>query len=239
MVTILAAFHCGDPVKQALSAVMTADEPSISGQPISIQFTYSADDYVEGSRAAGIHFVPAKRGLSSAAAYVLTAVGIVGGPWVIFSNPEDHSAWLVGSAVFGLGLWYLYGLGVQVWRDKFGRRREFPRTELLQGIQAMRFSEAGLQVRGQGLSYEASWDRYKAFLETPHLFILSMPPGYTMIPKRAFVPDQLEQFQQMLSKKLPAAQSQSSGRGFLIALSVGIAILVLLYAALLVFAPKP
>jgi YcxB-like protein len=207
--------------------------------PITIQFTYSADDYVEGSRAAALYFTPAKRRVSWIAIYLLTAVGIIGGPWIFLSNPSDHSAWLIASAVFGSGLWYLYALAVHFWRDRFGRRREFPRIEILQGLRQMQFGETSHQTKAPQFAYDAAWDCYKAYVETAKLFVLSQPPGYAIIPKRAFSTDQLAAFQQMLSTRVPTAQPRSRGRGFLIALGVGIAILLALYAALLIFAPKP
>jgi hypothetical protein len=207
--------------------------------PITIEFTYSADDYVEGSRAAALYFAPAKHRVSRVAVYFLTAVGIVGGPWIFLSNPSDHSAWVIGSAVFGLGLWSLYALAMHLWRDRFGKRREFARIEVLQGTRQMRFDETSHHTEASRFVYDASWDCYKACVETANLFLLSQPPGYAIIPKRAFSTQQLAAFQRMLKGKVQTAQPVQTGRGFLIALGVGIAILLALYAALLIFAPKP
>jgi hypothetical protein len=205
--------------------------------PITIQFTYSADDYVEGSRAAAAYFVPSRRRVSWSAAYALTAGGVIGGPWIILSNPRDRSALLVGSAVFGLGLWYSYALCVHFWRVYFGRRREFLRTETLQGNREMQFDEVNHRTVAPKFAYDASWDCYKSFVETPNLIVLSQPPGFAMIPKRAFSVEQLPVFRELLSRKVRVADAQSGGRGFVIALGVGIAILLLLYAALRIFAP--
>jgi hypothetical protein len=119
----------------------------MSEDPVSIQFTYTPADYVEGSRAAGLCFRPSRLRFSWVAHYVFTAVGIIGGPWVMLSNPGDHSAMLIGSAVFGLGLWYLYGLGIYVWREHFGLRRDFARMEVLQGIREMQFDETTHRTR--------------------------------------------------------------------------------------------
>lgn len=112
--------------------------------PITIQFTYSADDYAEGSRAASVYFTPSKNRVPGSAAYALTAAGVTGGPWIILSNVGDRSALLVGSAVFGLGLWYSYALCVHFWRVHFGRKREFLQIEILQGNREMQFNEANI-----------------------------------------------------------------------------------------------
>lgn len=204
--------------------------------PIKIQFRYSADDYVEGSRAAAAHFRPPKRRVSWSAAYALTAVGVIGGPWMMLSNPGDHSALLLGSAVFGLGLWYLYALCVHFWRVCFGRRREFPRIEILQGDREMQFEETNHRMVAPKFAYDASWDCYKSFVETPNLIVLSQPPGFAMVPKRAFSVEQLSRFRQLLERKVRVADPQTGGRGFLIALAVAIAILLALYAALRIYA---
>lgn len=209
-----------------------------AGLPITIQFTYNADDYVEGVRTS-VCFRPPGRRYSSLSVYALTVVGVVGGPWIFLSNPQDRFAWLVASGVFGLGLWYLYCVGFQIWRERFGRRREFAKIEILQGPREMRFGEANHRAQAPQFSYEASWNTYKAFSETPNLFLLSQPPGFVMVPKRAFTEDQLLNFRQLLTSRLAVARPERSGRGFIIALAVGISILVLLYAALVLFAPKP
>lgn len=207
--------------------------------PITIRFTYSAEDYAEGARAAASYFRPPSNRVSRIGAYALTATGLIGGPWIFLSNPRDRSAWLVASAVFGLGLWYLYAVAVQIWRDRFGRRREFTKIEILQGPREMQFDEANHRVRTPQFTYDAAWDCYKAFAETPNLLLLSQPPGYVIIPKRAFTDDQLASFRGLVGSKTAAAQPQPSGRGFLVASAVGISILLLLYAALVLFASKP
>ena len=203
--------------------------------PITIQFTYSADDYVEGTRAAAC-FRPPRQRLSWSAAYALTVAGLVGGPWIILSDSRDRSALLIGSAVFGLGLWYAYALCMHFCRVHFGWRREFPRIEVLQGNQEMQFDETNLRTRAPKFSSDASWDCYKSFVETPHLIVLSRPPGFAMVPKRAFSVDQLSTFRELLGKKVRVAESQTGGRGFLIALGIGIAILLVLYATLRMYA---
>lgn len=170
---------------------------------------------------------------------MLTVVAIIGGPWIFLSNPQDRSAWLIASAVFGLGLWYLYAIAVQVWRDRFGRRREFAKIEILQGPREMQFDDAIHRTRGPQFACDNSWSCYKGFAETPNLILLWQSPGFWMVPKRAFAGDQLAIFRQLLLGKVPVAEPQPTGRGFLIALSLGIAILLLLYGALVLFAPKP
>lgn len=103
----------------------------------------------------------------------------------------------------------------------------------------MQFNEANHRTVAPKFAYDASWNCYKSFVETPNLIILSHPPGFAMIPKRAFSVEQFPVFRELLSRKVRVADPQSSGRGFFIALAAGIAILLLLYTALRIFAPVP
>jgi hypothetical protein len=208
----------------------------MSENQVNIQFTYTPDDYVEGSRAASYYFRPPR--FSWAANYAFTAVAVVGGPWIYLSSPGDRAAWFVGSAVFGLGLWYLYGWGAQLWRYRYGLRREFAGVEVLQGIREMEFDESIHRTRAPRFTYEASWECYKSFIETSSLFVLSQPPGYTMIPKRAFADDQIAALRQLLSRKIPPLEPQPRNRVFVIVVAAAVIASLLLYAAFRIYALK-
>jgi len=100
----------------------------------------------------------------------------------------------------------------------------------------MQFEETNHRMVAPKFAYDASWDCYKSFVETPNLIVLSQPPGFAMVPKRAFSVEQLSRFRQLLERKVRVADPQTGGRGFLIALAVAIAILLALYAALRIYA---
>lgn len=201
-------------------------------QPLCIGFEYSADDYVEGWRAGESSFKPAKLRLSWGGHATFAIGGVVGGPLIMFANPGDRFAMVLGSGVLGLGIWYVYGLLVQLWRYNFGIRRGFKKLKSLHGHWEMEFTEVGLRIRGPLASSDTSWELFKSFVETPNLYVLSYAQGYILVPKKAFLPAQLALFRELISKKLVAVNSQHDHRDFFIALAVGVAVLVLLYTVL-------
>ena len=203
--------------------------------PIRIEFEYTADDYVEGRRRS-IGLSPKRANFSAWMALMIATA--IGGPVIILNNPTDHGALVVGSIATGFGMWGLYAWLTSLWRFYFGGRREFPLVEVLQGNREMQFDEMGHTTRGPRYFSQLSWETYRGYLETPNLFLLSQPPGlYVTIPKRAFAPDQLPCFRELLSQKVPVVQPQpTTSRGFWIALAVAVSVLLILYVALRLFA---
>lgn len=206
-------------------------------EPIRIVFAYTPDDYVEGRRRC-IGLFPKRKNAS--AWMTLIVVTAIGGPLMILSDPTDHQAIVLGSVVAGFGLWGLYAWSATLWRFYFGGRREFPLIEVLQGNREMQFDEMGHATRGPRYFCQLSWETYRGFIEKPNVFLLSQPPGlYVTIPKRAFSPDQLTHFRELLSQKVPAVQPQRTRHiGFWIALATGVSVLFILYAILRLFAVK-
>jgi len=201
-------------------------------QPLSVRFEYTTDDYVEGWRAGEGSLKPAKLRLSWGGHATFAITGLVGGPLIMFANPGNRFAMILGSGVLGLGIWYMYGLSVQLWRYHFGIRRGFKKLESFHGHWEMQFSEVGLRIRGPRASSDTSWEFFKTFVETPNVYVLSCAPGYIIVPKKAFLPAQLASFRELISKKLVAVNAQYDQRDFFIALAVAVAVLVLLYVAL-------
>jgi hypothetical protein len=203
--------------------------------PIRIEFTYTADDYAEGARGAGLHYW-SKNAQTKWAAYVtFVFVSLIGGPWIVLSNPGDRFALLLGSALFGMSIWSLYGIIGYFWRIYFGLRREFPRIEGYQGNREMLFDDQGHKTRGPRYFSELSWETYRGFAETKNLFLLFQPPGlFVMVPKRPFTPDQLADFRNLVSNKISVSevphvrQRVFFNRTFLIVLGVAVAVTLLL-----------
>ena len=137
--------------------------------------------------------------------------------------------------VLGLGGWFAYGLVAWFWRRRIGLKRRFSDLPIFHGEARMQFDQSGLSIEAPQYKVEVSWSAFDAFAETENLILLSRPPGFVMIPKRSFDPAQLATFRSALGSNLRLESHARSTRGFLLALAAGIALLLLLYAALRIF----
>ncbi len=69
----------------------------------------------------------------------------------------------------------------------------------------MEASDTGLTVHTAHADSKASWSAYVAWAETKSVFvILPQPRIYVPIPKRAFTPEQLVEFRELLGRHIKA-----------------------------------
>jgi YcxB-like protein len=116
---------------------------------------------------------------------------------------------LITSLWLGGTLCLAYGIFCLAWRG-FLRdirfRREFRRSKTLQGEITMDITEEGLRTSSAYGEGRIQWVTFARYLETPRLFLLSVPPRmFHMIPKRAFASGDLDAARQLLEKKIPPA----------------------------------
>lgn len=123
---------------------------------------------------------------------------------------------LIGSVWFIGILCLVYGLFLVAWRGFLGNfrfRREFRRSKTLQGEITMDITEEWLSTFASYGESKVRWDTFSGYLETPHLFLLGVPPRqFYMIPKRALASGELDAVRQLLAQKiiLPVTNPGSS-----------------------------
>ena len=70
----------------------------------------------------------------------------------------------------------------------------------------MDITEEGLWTSSSYGEGKVKWETFSRYLETPHLFLLSVPPSlFHMVPKRALASGDLDGVRQLLEKKIPLA----------------------------------
>ena len=78
-----------------------------------------------------------------------------------------------------------------------------------------------------------SWEFFKSFVETPNLYLLSyVSRPHNGAQEGIFYVPNWRLFRELINKKLVVGNFQHDQRDFFIALAVGVAVLVLLYATL-------
>ena len=73
----------------------------------------------------------------------------------------------------------------------------------------MDIHEEGLWTASSYSEGKTTWEAFSRYLETPHLFLLDIPPNlFCIIPKKAFASDDLDAARQLLEQKIPAANGK-------------------------------
>jgi hypothetical protein len=162
-----------------------------------IKFTLTAEEYAEAQQYWQRRLAPRWTRMSSG--FVFWVIGII---FILFGV-----LLLIASVWFGGILCTVYGLFLVAWRGflrNFRFQREFRRSKTLQGEMTMDISEEGLWTSSGYGEGKVEWDAFSRYLETPHLFLLSVPPRlFYMIPKRAFIAGNLEEPRQLFAQKIP------------------------------------
>jgi len=98
------------------------------------------------------------------------------------------------------GIWFVLRVLLRpVWiKRDFRKHPDFSRENLLSADQD------GLRSSCDVSQFQRSWSAYTKFRETPNLFMLYMGARlFDVIPKRAFVGPQLDEFRELIRQKLP------------------------------------
>jgi hypothetical protein len=168
-----------------------------------IRFTLTAEEYAEAQQYWQRRLAP--RWTRMGSGFVFWVIGII---FILCGV-----LLLIASVWFGAILCIAYGLFLVAWRlflREFRFQREFRRSKTLQGEMTMDITEEGLWTSSSYGEGAAKWDTFSRYLETPHLFLLSVPPRlFYLIPKRAFVPGELDAVRQLLEEKIsPQSRNQ-------------------------------
>jgi YcxB-like protein len=163
-----------------------------------IKFTLTPDEYVEAQQYWQRRLAPR-----------WTRIGFGFTFWVGLILILFGVLLLIVSVSLGGILCIAYGIFLVAWRvllRKFRFRREFRRSKTLQDERSMDITEEGISTSSSYGEGKLKWDAFSRCVETPHLFLLSIPPRlFHTIPKRAFAPGEVDAVRQLLEKKIPQA----------------------------------
>lgn len=133
-------------------------------------------------------------------------------------------------AAVAVGLFLLFRL-------RFSAKLSFKRDFAGQGKVEVATSQSGIQFLSAKGTGDLNWDAFVRYAETKHLFMLYPQSSlFNIIPKRAFPPQDLPEFRQVLQRNL-AAKSASHTRRFspkLIALLTVVLVVAILLGVVLV-----
>src|SRR5215472_7376500 len=143
-----------------------------------IKFTLTAEEYVEAQlywkRRLERRWIRRSSDLKVwAAAFILIVCGVL---------LLRGTVWFIGTFCVFLGLFLV------AWRgsESFRLRREFRRSRMLQREISMDIHEEGLWTASSYSEGKTTWEAFSRYLETPHLFLLDIPPNlFCIIPKKA------------------------------------------------------
>jgi hypothetical protein len=164
-----------------------------------IQYEYTVDDFIEAQIAA-VRIIPQLRRVQRLALLVgllillsLPVVLLTGGH-ISYSDPR---LWIFPA----IGLYLV--LTTTLLRPLL-LRRQFRQNPHIAGRHSARFSEEVIQLAGPESRSEIDWSAVDRYTESKNMFVLvHFPRMIYLFPKRAFTSEQLDEFRELLHRKLP------------------------------------
>lgn len=102
-----------------------------------------------------------------------------------------------------IGLWILWVLLYWVWAP-FNWRRTYAKDRRLQDEFTTDISEEGVFMKSPTFDANLKWGLFLRILESDRVFLLYQTDRlFNMFPKSAFAPAEIEEFRQLVRRKLP------------------------------------
>ena len=161
------------------------------------RFQVTADEYVE----AQVAHLKATHG--NRLWLVRLGSGVIAIAGIYFAWDEPRSSVGYAMAICGVALFALF-----TWVYRAEARREFHKQAQLREEVSADFGEQSVAAHSSLGDSTTKWDAYTRFVETEHLFLLYFSPAiYHIVPKRSLPRDGVDEFRNLLCRKLPPAKS--------------------------------
>jgi hypothetical protein len=159
---------------------------------VEIQYRYTENDYVQAQRA-----YLAKRWYKLyIPAFLAVALVFIGlGIWSTVGVSLSYGiAWFVGAAFFAI---------FPVLQAEQAKK-DFRGSPSAEGEFRLSFDDNGLQLQSPHGGGTVKWSALVGWIDSPDLFlVLASSRIYYLFPKRAFTPEQLAEFRDLLARKIP------------------------------------
>jgi hypothetical protein len=155
-----------------------------------IQYKCNLNDYIEAQK------VALRRSVSYYIMLVAGGLCLLMGAVVAVAGPFSTALPLLLLAVFWLGYPFVY--------IPFKLRRDFRKHPNFARECQVHVDDDGLRSQSDVSSGETKWAAFVKFRETPNLFMLYLGGRmFKVIPKRAFSTSEVDEFRELLRRKLP------------------------------------
>jgi hypothetical protein len=132
-------------------------------------------------------------------AYASVGLTVPVAVFVLFVHPDSQSLKISGALLAFAALWFTFMLA----GPKFSAHRQFRGSPTAQSPITMETSDAGVAIHSAYGDSKVSWSAYVAWAEAKSVFvILPQPRIYVPIPKRAFTPEQMNEFREILRRNI-------------------------------------
>ena len=162
-----------------------------------VRFQYTPADLQQAA-----HAEPGRRAWNDdflAGGLILITMAFGGG--AIYAGPIDHR-WLDSAILLVIAA----GAARSAWKYLGGEQRKALRQDpTLSAPHELDVSERCLILRGPVVQNEFPWESWQTAWEAGDVFVLrAHNPRYgLLVPKRAFTPEQLVEFRELLARKIP------------------------------------
>ncbi len=164
-----------------------------------MQFTFqlTAEDYRDGA-IAWRNIRPWRRWIVNAV-YIVGSIAIVVSMIRIFRELSTSTLAMLGAVLGFLVFW----LAIMWAAPRLSARRQFRNTPTAHTPVTIDASDTGLHIQSVHADSKAAWSAYLAWCEYKSVFvILPQRRIYVPIPKRAFTPEQLVEFRELLGRNI-------------------------------------
>jgi YcxB-like protein len=166
-----------------------------------INFRLTADDLYEGQRqfyrgmrTFGLPRLP--RAFRAIFPLVMIGIGIF-----LLTVQGGHDDRATGLMAIGLGLIFLL-FDLVLW--KILAARYYNKNPSLQKDYRVQFDEEGVEYWAQDMHSKSGWSNVLRWQESENLILLYPSTRiFTMLPKRAFAPGEVDQLRELLVRKIP------------------------------------
>jgi hypothetical protein len=98
----------------------------------------------------------------------------------------------------------LVWMGLLWWMPKWSAAKQFKGSPASQGEVTLTASTVGICIKSQQSETNSKWESYVRWVENKNVIVLfTSPLVFLVIPKRAFLEDQLVSFRTLLSENIP------------------------------------
>jgi hypothetical protein len=165
-----------------------------------ITYHITRDDFIDAQK---LHRSKSPRGIVRSLVLVakVCVVAVLILLIVLASVTRDRNIWFTYAPL--VGLLVIWVLLYWVWAP-FSWRRTYTKDRRLQDAFTADISEDGVQMGSPTFDANLKWGLFLRFLESDRVFLLHQTDRlFNMFPKAAFAPAEIEEFRQLLRRKLP------------------------------------
>jgi|SRR5579863_1400702 len=165
-----------------------------------ITYHITREDYIDAQK---LHRLKSPRALVRGFTLLAKVVAVAGLVIALVLAVASRNRKVWSDVAPLIGLWVVWALFLWVWVP-FNSRRCYAKDRRLQDEFTAEISEEGVYMESPTFNANLRWGLFLRFLESDRVFLLYQTSRmFNLLPKSAFTPAEIDEFRQLLRRKLP------------------------------------